>query len=1367
MASWMNLNTNNAAFSHCHYSMLRLYGTQNMTSNFRRTNLIKPQRTEELQSLYDRWRELENCQKFEQHLQLNDSEHHLQPEGSPQGTSERSPSIVSGHSGVEDSGRTERSQKPRRRGPLSKMKREKTAFIRRLGACPPCRARKVGCKHWDLREFEASYQLSKSTASRNSPAPGKSPGNFEDDESSLRSPNADLFGLAYGVVDTSVSPDFPDFTDDLDQLLATLPSPVSMDNWVPQAPVPLVPQHCLGLDNATIGPDSFGRLQLMRSRSVMAIGKDLACMTAKKTTWQCQFWDGQQVGTISVAAEPCAQQNTILWNFTILQSGSSVDSALDGTVSNGTAANVEMWMVNDKSSGYTVTVSASRRHSHVGVKTFEFVNAGCTAIRYVCTDHGSCLEPLVREILGEVAVVIGQSGSFCLATLYLIEHAERLNLLHLLRHASSESPAMCGFNLAVKYLRRRPPRGLRRFPPTLPPPRYYTITTYKDIIRSWRLVTSVEASPIPTSHSSSAWPASPLKDHTHLYWGVAPQVLLTEHTPRESKQVGKRSDFISRNSLKTQDLERTAAPIVLASLKIQSYQFESYGNIDLVMSQTTLPQGFSVFQPTLGAQLQFFPAIGTRELDELVNAYVPGPASAQEKRASISLDFFEYAHLTGQTFKFYPVYNMATSVESPATASPLQDSGYGSSFNASPVMSNWDWSGVNAGASSRRQSPKSAASRNHTADFSNIPGMKIMTKDGRDVTNSASRGSKTKEQRDHAHLMRIIKACDSCKKKKIRCDPSHKKKGVTHSQAQPASKVTKKTKTIAPEPRAVPAVVQDDLVASLSFPAEQSFSAELDNLTASVSAGVESWEEFIQYPAVDDYDYDFFYDPEGYLSPQSSSSQSAYSTKPVTPTSQQDLFGSFNPGNAEATVASADLPFNQTESIHDYVDFNLYSPQSSFSEDDRMVSIEGSKQSVSQPRTPAPQPLPPAEPSSGPQPGGGDLTGDLGAQFAPTWSTPQQLFSGGDFTLESTYRDPGYGLELYSSPSSSSLDSGILSHSMSSLEETPTSSAYISDFQSSGGSMSPAESNVLDNHSRIVDSEGGTLQSVSTFADVSRPRRPGTDGLDQTAFDRSDRVTVDHNDPRTTATPVEHQSPVHSPTELSSINDGVIANATAYATYAPCTPTCSTSCLSETSSAVSSAAQSSGEDGTTLARDDAISVRSNNATWQSSTGDQRTVVANQTDSVTLNSGSPNHNRRRDVLEVESSSRALLEAQEASALKSQTHHARYAAAEGDEASRLTLVCTIAPMALGLGAIVSIVMMLAAFVAWSYLSSGQSPLGNLSRTPSSSPQGVRQYSSKVVSFMTSTRGKLENLQSKASNGTKSVGRMITQSRSFIAV
>jgi len=49
-----------------------------------------------------------------------------------------------------------------------------------------------------------------------------------------------------------------------------------------------------------------------------------------------------------------------------------------------------------------------------------------------------------------------------------------------------------------------------------------------------------------------------------------------------------------------------------------------------------------------------------------------------------------------------------------------------------------------------------------------LPGFSIMTKDGVDVTNSAGRGTKTKEQREHAHLMRIMKACEDCKRKKVR-----------------------------------------------------------------------------------------------------------------------------------------------------------------------------------------------------------------------------------------------------------------------------------------------------------------------------------------------------------------------------------------------------------------------------------------------------------------------------------------------------------------------------------------------------------------------------------------------------------------------
>ncbi|KAF5978700.1 hypothetical protein FCOIX_5696 [Fusarium coicis] len=454
----------------------------------------------------------------------------------------------------------------------------------------------------------------------------------------------------------------------------------------------------------------------------------------------------------------------------------------------------------------------------------------------------------------------------------------------------------------------------------------------------------------------------------------------------------------------------------------------------MASNTNTLPQGFSVFQPTLGAQLQFFPAIGTRELDEMINAYMPGPASNQEKRASIALDYFEYAHLTGQTFKFYPIYSAA---DSPATASPLQDSGYGSSFNTSPATSTWDWSNVNTSSSSRRSSPKSTSSP-QTTDFSNLPGMKIMTKDGRDVTNSASRGSKTKEQRDHAHLMRIIKACDSCKKKKIRCDPSHKKRGVSSTAAQPA-KVTKKSKTVAPEPKATPVVVQDAFT-QLTFP-EQDFSAELDSLAAPAEQGVEPWEQFIQFPAEDD-NYDFFNDPEGYFSPGSSSFLSEDSTKPVTPTTDQDLLRHPHGEDlAGLTDLAAYMPYNQTEANHDYVDFNLYSPASVFSEDERMVPIEVSKQSLSQPRSPAPNPLPPTESlsgfySSGGELGGGDPNSDLfGSLSVASSSAPQQLTTHGQLGPEDVYRDPGAGLEYYAATPESSLGSQLLSSSANSLSD--------------------------------------------------------------------------------------------------------------------------------------------------------------------------------------------------------------------------------------------------------------------------------------------------------------------------------------------
>jgi hypothetical protein len=338
--------------------------------------------------------------------------------------------------------------------------------------------------------------------------------------------------------------------------------------------------------------------------------------------------------------------------------------------------------------------------------------------------------------------------------------------------------------------------------------------------------------------------------------------------------------------------------------------------------------------------------------------------------------------------------------------------------------------------------------------------MKIMTKDGRDVTNSASRGSKTKEQRDHAHLMRIIKACESCKKKKIRCDPSHKKRGVSSTSAQPA-KVTKKTKTAASEAKIAPMIVQDTHASQIAL-SEQDLLVDLDNFAASEELGNESWEQFVQFPALDD-SYDFFNDPDGYLSPQSSSTLSEYSTKPASPATELDLRRRRG-ATADVELAgladpAAYLPFNQVEANHNYADFNLYSPESSFSEDERMVPIEVFKQSVSQPRSPAPNPLPPNESSNGLNSHGDELIGDqleahsVGASLAPQ----QLLFTHGQLDRDVVNRDPGAGLEYYSNPSTCSPGSDLLSTSAGSQRDSLT---LVSNLQSSVDASESTTSNV-------------------------------------------------------------------------------------------------------------------------------------------------------------------------------------------------------------------------------------------------------------------------------------------------------------------
>jgi hypothetical protein len=368
--------------------------------------------------------------------------------------------------------------------------------------------------------------------------------------------------------------------------------------------------------------------------------------------------------------------------------------------------------------------------------------------------------------------------------------------------------------------------------------------------------------------------------------------------------------------------------------------------------------GFSVHQPAIGSPLQFFPAMGSKQLDELIDAYVPGTISILDKRATVSLEFFDHTIQTGELFKFFLVHP-SSNTASPASSS-MQDSGYASSFNTSPVMSESQW--AQASASSSQSKPRTS-SKAAAADFSHIPGMKIMTKDGRDVTNTASRGCKTKEQRDHAHLMRIIKACPSCKRKKIRCDPAHKRADSTAAPS-PEARVTKKTKKSASPPVPKMPAFETGMDLSLSsFDLIVPESMSLDDSFAAAAEPMDTWDQFIKYDDeefvnVAPYNYDFFFDPAGYFSPTTSNSASVSPTQVLTPGSS-DLSQAHTPAgasfvsNAEGHGGSSlvDLGDSQqpalpylnpggAEAGNNYVDFALYSPGSSYLDDDPALSKE-------------------------------------------------------------------------------------------------------------------------------------------------------------------------------------------------------------------------------------------------------------------------------------------------------------------------------------------------------------------------------------------------------------------------------------------
>ncbi len=395
--------------------------------------------------------------------------------------------------------------------------------------------------------------------------------------------------------------------------------------------------------------------------------------------------------------------------------------------------------------------------------------------------------------------------------------------------------------------------------------------------------------------------------------------------------------------------------------------------------------GFSVCQPALGASLQWLPAIGTAELDDMINSFLPGPASIQDKRAHISMDFFEYYRQTGENFKFYPV---ASGSFTPITSSPatLYDSGYASSFNPSPILSEGSWTqspapfapaASDAGSVARSSASKkssTSSSRQQPVDFSSHPGMRILTKDGRDVTNSASRGCKTKEQRDHAHLMRIIKACDACRKKKIRCDPSHRKR--TASQASSTSPAEHKPakrprKAEEPPPVAIAGALADFAVAGDSLAAEALDFPSFE--TAYPQDFEEFWTEFVTLdqepvvvaaePTFDDCVFDSFADPHNFFSPSSGS----------TSTSPSQVLTPFTPARSSASpIVASDLavdvagdfsfqdmtvPYLNPDATHgtNYVDFNLYSPGPEVFDEDpvlQMRDLGSRQQSPQSPQSP-------------------------------------------------------------------------------------------------------------------------------------------------------------------------------------------------------------------------------------------------------------------------------------------------------------------------------------------------------------------------------------------------------------------------------
>ncbi|KAK6580217.1 hypothetical protein PZA11_007239 [Diplocarpon coronariae] len=196
---------------------------------------------------------------------------------------------------------------------------------------------------------------------------------------------------------------------------------------------------------------------------------------------------------------------------------------------------------------------------------------------------------------------------------------------------------------------------------------------------------------------------------------------------------------------------------------------------------------FTITQPFLGAPLQFQPDLGSKELEALVDAYVSGHGSKQEKFSVVTVEFFNHATVdlnTGALTRTYDVYiapifdhspmesqssghSPTIFTPSPGSSTTLGDSGYGSFGMPTPSVTPRTRT-LGSARLVKRAAKRDSKTKMPKVEETRLPGFSIMTKDGIDVTTTAGRGTKTREQREHAHLMRILKACDACKRKKIR-----------------------------------------------------------------------------------------------------------------------------------------------------------------------------------------------------------------------------------------------------------------------------------------------------------------------------------------------------------------------------------------------------------------------------------------------------------------------------------------------------------------------------------------------------------------------------------------------------------------------